>query len=72
MAGANPVDILQGIWRRQAIDFNELLTANGLRSTVHGIPDVAHSYMGETPEKTKIASIQALELSLEFMNDVFK
>lgn len=57
---------------QQAIEFNDLLTANKLRSSVHIIPDVAHSYIGETGEKTKEASIQALELALEFMDWVFK
>lgn len=57
---------------QQAIDFNDLLISNNVRSSVHIIPDVAHSYIGESAEKTREASIRALELSLEFMDDVFK
>jgi acetyl esterase/lipase len=57
---------------QQAIDFNDLLTANNVRSSVHIIPGVGHSYIGKTLKQTRVASIQALELSLEFMDDVFK
>ncbi len=57
---------------QQAIDFNDLLLENNLQSSVHIFPGVAHSYIGETPEMTKDASIQALEMSMEFMDNVFK
>jgi acetyl esterase/lipase len=57
---------------QQAIDFNELLTAHHLRSSVHIIPGVAHSYIGESADSTRKASLEALELALEFMDDVFK
>jgi acetyl esterase/lipase len=57
---------------QQSVDFNELLTASNLRSSVHVIPGVAHSFIGESAEKTREASIQALEMSLDFMDEVFK
>lgn len=57
---------------QQSIDFNDLLKANNLPSSVHIIQGVAHSFIGETAESTKDASIQALEWALEFMDDVFK
>jgi len=57
---------------QQAIDFNDLLTAHHLRSSVHIISGVAHSYIGESADITREASIQALEMALEFMDDVFK
>lgn len=57
---------------QQAIDFNDLLTANNLSSSVHVIQGVAHSYIGETADDTKQASIEALQLCLEFMDEVFK
>ncbi len=57
---------------QQSVDFNDLLTAHNIRSSVHVIPNVAHSYIGETAESTRAASIQALDMSLEFMDDVFK
>lgn len=57
---------------RQSLDFNDLLTASKLRSSVHIIPGVAHSYIGENAESTKEASILALEMALAFMDDVFK
>lgn len=57
---------------QQSIDFNDLLTANNVQSSVHIIQGVAHSFIGQTAESTKDASIQALELALEFMDDVLK
>nr|WP_321357140.1 alpha/beta hydrolase [uncultured Draconibacterium sp.] len=57
---------------QQSIDFNELLTANNLKSSVHIIPGVAHSFIGETGESTKEASIEALQMVMDFMDDVFK
>lgn len=57
---------------QQAIDFNDLLKANNVQSSVHIIQGVAHSYIGEAAEDTKSASIQALEMALEFMDDVLK
>jgi acetyl esterase/lipase len=56
----------------QSINFNEKLLANGVSSNMHMITDVEHSYIGETPAVTRAASIQALELSIEFIQDVFK
>jgi acetyl esterase/lipase len=56
----------------QSINFNEQLLANGVSSSLHMIPDVEHSYIGETPAVTRAASIKALELSIEFIEDVFK
>jgi len=46
----------------------DLYTANNLLSSVHIIPGLAHSYIGESAEQTRVASIQALE----FMGGVFK
>lgn len=57
---------------RQSLDFNDLLTANNVRSSVHIIPDVAHSYIGKTAESTRKASILALEMALAFMEEVLK
>lgn len=57
---------------QQTIDFHELLTSKGVQSSYHIIQDVGHSYIGGSPEVTKEASIQALEWSLEFMDDVLK
>lgn len=57
---------------QQAIDFNDLLKSHELHSSVHILPGVAHSYIGENAESTRNASIQALELSLQFMDEIFK
>lgn len=57
---------------QQSVDFNDLLAANNVPSSLHIIPDVAHSYIGETPEATQAASILALEMSLSFMDDVLQ
>lgn len=57
---------------QQSVDFSELLTANNVPSSLHIIPDVAHSYIGETAEATRAASILALEMSLSFMDEVLK
>jgi dipeptidyl aminopeptidase/acylaminoacyl peptidase len=57
---------------RQSIDFNDLLTSHHLRSSVHVIPGVGHSFRGETAESTREASIAALKMALEFMDEVFK
>jgi acetyl esterase/lipase len=57
---------------QQSVDFNNLLAANNVPSNLHIIPDVAHSYIGETPEATQAASILALEMSLSFMDETLK
>ncbi len=57
---------------RQSIAFNDLLTSRDLPSSVHVIPGVGHSFRGETAESTREASITALSMALEFMDEVFK
>lgn len=57
---------------QQSVDFNDLLRTNNVQSSVHIIPDVAHSYIGENAESTVEASILALEMSLNFMDSIFK
>ena len=57
---------------QQAIDFNDLLKSHKLQSSVHILPGVAHSYIGESADSTRAASIRALELSLEFMDEVLR
>jgi acetyl esterase/lipase len=57
---------------QQALDFNDLLKAHNLQSSVHILPGVTHSYIGTTADSTRAASIQALELSLKFMDEVLK
>jgi acetyl esterase/lipase len=57
---------------RQSIAFNDLLNSHNLRSSVHVIPGVGHSFRGETAESTREASIEALKLALEFMDEVLK
>lgn len=57
---------------QQSVDFSELLTANNVPASLHIIPDVAHSFIGETAEATQAASILALEMSLSFMDEVLK
>lgn len=57
---------------RQSINFNDLLTSRNLKSSVHIIPGVVHSFIGENAEITKDASIQALQMAMDFMDEVFK
>lgn len=56
----------------QSINFNDQLISNGVSSSLYMITDVEHSYIGETPAVTRAASLHALELSIEFIQDVFK
>jgi len=57
---------------QQSIDFNDLLNSHHLTSSVHIIPNVAHSFIGDDAETTKNASIQALQLAMDFMDEQFK
>ena len=57
---------------QQSIDFNELLNANHLKSSVHIVPGVAHSYIGKSPEVTKETSLQSLQMAMDFMDEQFK
>ncbi len=57
---------------QQSVDFHALLQEKGVPSTLHIIPDVAHSFIGATPESTRSASLEALGLSIAFMENVLK
>jgi len=57
---------------QQSINFNELLQSKQVKSSVHIIPGVAHSFIGKTGESTKDASIQALQMAMDFMDEVLK
>lgn len=57
---------------RQSIDFNDLLTKSTVKSSVHIIPGVAHSFIGDDDETTKNASIQALQMAMDFMDEELK
>ncbi len=46
---------------KQAQDLYAALKAKGVKAELMVLPDVGHSFIGETPEATKRASLKALE-----------
>ncbi len=53
----------------QSTDFHSRLRAAGVKSRLHVIQGVDHSFIGATPEATRAASLEALKITLEFFDD---
>jgi acetyl esterase/lipase len=61
----------QVVGQQQSIDFDKLLRDNGVKSELHIIPGVGHSFIGVNQEETSKASNFALDKSLEFLDATF-
>jgi dipeptidyl aminopeptidase/acylaminoacyl peptidase len=46
-----------------------MLKAKGVKAELMLLPDVGHSFIGETPEATRAASLKALERSFRFIDE---
>jgi acetyl esterase/lipase len=53
----------------QARDLHAMLKAKGVKAELMLLPDVGHSFIGETPEATRAASLKALERSFRFIDE---
>jgi len=53
---------------QQSLDFHAAMQARGLKSEIHIIPGVDHSFIGKTPEQTRAASREALALTFDFFD----
>src|SRR5581483_7152260 len=51
---------------KQAQDFYAALKAKGVKAEILLFPDVGHSFIGDTPEATKDASLQAIDKTFQF------
>jgi acetyl esterase/lipase len=54
---------------KQAQDLYAALKAKGVKAELMVLPDVGHSFIGETPEATKRASLKALERTFQFIDE---
>jgi acetyl esterase/lipase len=61
----------QVVGQQQSIDFDKLLRENGVKSELHIITGVQHSFIGANQVETSKASNFALEKSLEFLDATF-
>lgn len=52
----------------QAQSFYDALKAKGVKAELLLLPDVGHSYIGDTPEATKAASLKALDKTFQFID----
>jgi acetyl esterase/lipase len=57
---------------KQSTHFRDAVTAAGGRISLTMIPDVDHSFIGQTPEATREASLLALKRTFEFIDATFK
>ncbi len=57
---------------QQSKRFRDAVEAAGGRISLIMIPDVEHSFIGQTPEATRAASLLALKRSFEFIDATFK
>jgi acetyl esterase/lipase len=53
---------------KQAQDFYAALQAKGVKSEILLFPDVGHSFIGDTPQATKDASLKALDKTFQFID----
>lgn len=53
---------------KQAQDFYAALKAKGVKAELMLLPDVGHSFIGDTPEATKDASLKALQKTFDFID----
>lgn len=53
---------------KQAEDFYAALKAKGVKVELMLLPDVGHSFIGDTPQATKDASLKALQKTFEFID----
>jgi acetyl esterase/lipase len=61
----------QVVGQQQSIDFDKLLRGSGVKSELHLIRGVGHSFIGANHEETSKASNFALDKSLEFLDATF-
>jgi acetyl esterase/lipase len=52
----------------QARDFHAALKAKGVKAELMVLPDVGHSFIGDTPQATRDASLKALERTFHFID----
>jgi acetyl esterase/lipase len=52
----------------QAREFHAALKAKGVKAELMLLPDVGHSFIGDTPEATRAASLKALERTFQFID----
>jgi acetyl esterase/lipase len=57
---------------KQSTHFRDAVAAAGGRVSLTMIPDVDHSFIGQTPEATREASLLALQRTFEFIDATFK
>ena len=57
---------------KQSTGFRDAVSAAGGRISLTMIPDVDHSFIGQTPEATRDASLLALKRTFEFIDATFK
>jgi acetyl esterase/lipase len=57
---------------QQSIRFSDAVAAAGGHISLTVIPDVDHSFIGQTPEATRAASLLALKRTFEFIDATFK
>jgi acetyl esterase/lipase len=57
---------------KQSTAFRDAVSAAGGRISLTMIPDVDHSFIGQTPQATREASLLALRLTFEFIDATFK
>jgi dipeptidyl aminopeptidase/acylaminoacyl peptidase len=57
---------------QQSTRFRDAVDAAGGRVSLTMIPDVDHSFIGQTPEATREASLLALKRTFEFIDVTFK
>lgn len=57
---------------KQSTRFRDAVSAAGGRVSLTMIPDVDHSFIGQTPEATREASLLALKRTFEFIDATFK
>ena len=53
----------------QAQNFYAALKAKGVKAELMLLPDVGHSFIGETPEATRDASLKALDRTFQFIDE---
>ena len=56
----------------QSTRFRDAVNAAGRRISLTMIPDVDHSFIGQTPDSTRDASLLALKRTFEFIDATFK
>lgn len=57
---------------KQSVRFRDAVSAAGGHISLTMIPDVDHSFIGQTPEATREASLLALKLTFEFIDATVK